>query len=83
MMKDFKASDLVRTMRKSARLSVAEVAMAIDRSPTYFNNKLFRNSWKPQELFKLADVCHCDLIYADGYLEVFNSEGMKVETFRL
>lgn len=82
-MKDFKASDLVRVMRKSARLSVAEVATVLSKSPAYFNNKLFRNSWKPQELFALADVCHCDLIYADGYLEVFNSDGMKVETFRL
>ena len=82
-MKDFKASNLVRVMRKSARLSVAEVAIGLGRSPTYFNNKLFRNSWKPQELFALADICHCDLIYADGYLEVFNSDGMKVETFRL
>jgi len=82
-MKDFKASDLVRVMRKSARLSVAEMAMVIGKSPAYFNNKLFRNSWKPQELFAIADGCHCDLIYADGYLEVFNSDGMKVETFRL
>lgn len=82
-MENFNASNLVRLMKKSAGWNIAEVAASIGKSEGYFNNKLYRNSWKTEELFKVADICCCDLIYSDGYLEVFNHDGLKIGTFKL
>lgn len=66
-------SNIVKWLMKKRGLSHEETAKILGVSKSYFNNKLFRDSFSFEDLLMVAYSCGYDFILSDG-----NSEEYKV-----
>lgn len=77
-MVEFNKSNLVRLMKSHARCTSADIArFCLHTSKGNVDNKLHRNSWSTEDIFKIANYCHVDLFYTGGRLVVSDSANMR------
>lgn len=75
-------SAMVRSMKQTAGITSKDLAVALNTTRPYIDNKLHRNSWSLEDILIVANVCKVDLLYSSGILGFRDHNGNWVECMR-
>lgn len=75
-------SAMVRAMKQSAGITSKDLAVALNTTRPYIDNKLHRNSWSLEDILVVAEVCKVDLLYSNGSLGFRDRNGKWEECMR-